>query len=106
VLDSDSDEEPPKDVSNPKEIEALTRRMEAQKLEADRTGELQRMQERQKRESARQQQRRAQVPARQSTGGYAEDLQDLNFGSISNTQGSRLPPPMSPDSERGSFVAG
>jgi hypothetical protein len=37
VLDSDSDDEPPKDPTDPKEMEALSRRMEAQKLEADRT---------------------------------------------------------------------
>jgi hypothetical protein len=39
VLDSDSDDEPPKDPTDPKEMEALSRRMEAQKLEADRTGD-------------------------------------------------------------------
>jgi hypothetical protein len=108
VLDSDSDDEPPKDPTDPKEMEALSRRMEAQKLEADRTGELHKLQERQKRESAKRQQRRTgtgQTP-KPSAGGYAADLQDLDFGgAIANTN-SRLPPPMSPDSDRASFGAG
>jgi hypothetical protein len=82
--------------------------MEAQKLEADRTGELHKLQERQKRESAKRQQRRTgtgQTP-KPSAGGYAADLQDLDFGGAIAHTNSRLPPPMSPDSDRASFGAG
>jgi len=70
--------------------------MAAQKLEADRTGELQRLQEKQKRESARQQQRRAAREPQRQTSAHP-DLDDLDFGSISSTtQSSRLPAPMHP----------
>ena len=76
--------------------------MAAQRLEADRTGELDKLQERQKRESARQQQRRAQ---RQVS--VHPDLQDLNFGSISSGKdASKLPAPMHPDSDRDSYGGG
>ncbi|GFZ48656.1 hypothetical protein JCM24511_06405 [Saitozyma sp. JCM 24511] len=106
VLDSDSDDEPPKDPTDPKEMEALSRRMEAQKLEADRTGELHKLQERQKRESAKRQQRRTGQTPKAAVGGYAADLQDLDFGGAIANNNSRLPPPMSPDSDRASFGAG
>ncbi len=86
--------------------------MEAQKLEADRRGEIQRLQETQKRESAKQQARRAasKAPTSSRSGGGRgahPDLQYLDFGSISSRkESSRLPPPMSPDSDAGSFRAG
>ncbi|ORX40626.1 hypothetical protein BD324DRAFT_611568 [Kockovaella imperatae] len=100
LLDSDSDEEAP--PADKKDIDNLQKRLEAQKLEADRTGELQRMQERQKRESAKREQRRlvrqasmAQAPTR----GHP-DLDDLDFGSISKDKASaRLPQPLHPDSD-------
>nr|XP_031860429.1 uncharacterized protein CI109_004039 [Kwoniella shandongensis]KAA5527501.1 hypothetical protein CI109_004039 [Kwoniella shandongensis] len=109
VLDSDSEDETPasKDTSNPAEVEALSRRLQAQKLEADRTGELDKLRERQKKESARQQQRRAQRPSRQaSSSAYADDLQDLDFGSGIPAGGKGLPPPMRPDSDDDSLNQG
>ena len=99
MLDSDSEDEPSAPSSNnPREMEALSRRLEAQKLEADRTGELQQLQDRQKRESARRAQRRAQ-----QSGSAHPDLQDLDFGSIGQDSKQRLPPPLRPDSETGSI---
>jgi hypothetical protein len=97
-----------------KEMAALTRRMEAQRLEALRTNEMQKMQERQKRESAREQQRREKGrPTRyeQTYGGgrYGNDLADLDFGSAPSGGGGgsgKLPRPLSPDSERGSYGGG
>lgn len=82
-------------------MDRLAKRMEAQKLEADRTGELQRLQERQKRESRRraeqQASRRAAPPPGRGTSAHP-DLQDLDFGSISSSgHNSRLPAPMRPD---------
>lgn len=104
MLDSDSDDEPaPSKAGKTSDMEALNRKMEAQKLEADRTGELQRLQERQKRESARQQQRRAaQKPQRQASA--HPDLDDLDFGSISSGKASsRLPAPIHPDSDSDAY---
>jgi len=98
VLDSDSEDEaaPPKS-SNPADVDALNRRMAAQKLAADRTGELQRLQEKQK--------RRAHRPQRQSSG--HPDLDDLDFGSISSgKESNRLPAPMRPDSDEDSYGGG
>jgi hypothetical protein len=97
VLDSDSDSD---DNSKSKDVDKLNKRLAAQKLEADRTGEVQRLQERQKRESTKQQQRRAARPARQSSGGGGghPDLQDLDFGSISG-KARGLPAPLDPDSD-------
>ncbi|KIR53498.1 hypothetical protein I315_04091 [Cryptococcus gattii Ru294] len=100
VLDSDSEDEAG-------DASTLHKRLAAQKLEADRTGELQKIQENQKRESARRQQRQllrqaseVGTPVRsapqQPSSAYS-DLQDLDFGSIAHTQ-ANLPPPMRPDS--------
>ena len=49
VLDSDSEHEdaPPKDPTSEREIENMRLRMEAQKLEAQRTGELDKLQQKQ-----------------------------------------------------------
>lgn len=103
MLDSDSEPE----SGTPAEVEALRRRMEAQKLEADRTGEVQRLQERQKKESAKQQQRKATRSAPAPPRSAHPDLQDLDFGSISSgKQASRLPPPIRPDSDGDSFSGG
>ncbi|KAE8539433.1 hypothetical protein D1P53_004533 [Cryptococcus gattii VGV] len=100
VLDSDSEDDAP-------DASTLHKRLAAQKLEADRTGELQKIQENQKRESARRQQRQllrqaSEVgkPVRsapQQPSSVYSDLQDLDFGSIAHTQ-ANLPPPMRPDS--------
>lgn len=115
ILDSDDEgaDHPPtaaplvKEPTGPNEMELLTRRMEAQKLEADRRGEIQRMQETQQRESAKQKARRTAPKAPRSQSAAHPDLQDLDFGSISSRKESaRLPPPMSPDSDAGSFRAG
>ncbi len=85
-------------------MESLRRRLDAQKLDADRTGELQRLQERQKKESARQQAKKATRtapprPAVSNAGarGAHPDLQDLDFGTIGKGKG--LPPPIRPDSD-------
>ncbi|WVF73079.1 hypothetical protein IAT40_007898 [Kwoniella sp. CBS 6097] len=118
VLDSDSEDEADA-ASAKRDEEALARRLQAQKLEADRTGELDKLQEFQKRESARRQLRRQQsnqkaptprraAPApKQQVSAYS-DLQDLDFGAPigSSGQGGRLPPPMRPDSDDGSVNQG
>nr|ODN91769.1 hypothetical protein L203_01020 [Cryptococcus depauperatus CBS 7841] len=108
VLDSDSETDEAADVA------AMSKRLAAQKLEADRTGELQQMQADQKRESERRQQwqlsrqasahgtpsREQSAQLRLSTEGVYGDLQDIDFGgSISNAQAAKLPPPIKPDSE-------
>ncbi|WWC91674.1 uncharacterized protein L201_006620 [Kwoniella dendrophila CBS 6074] len=108
VLDSDSDEEV-------KETEALAKRLAAQKLEAQRTGEIDQLQSRQKKESARRELKRQQSakqvpparPSRQTSSAHP-DLADLDFGSISATKdkGRGLPQPMKPDSDEDSYRQG
>ncbi|WVR00260.1 hypothetical protein IAU59_007403 [Kwoniella sp. CBS 9459] len=112
VLDSDSEDEAEAANAKNRDDEALARRLQAQKLEADRTGELDKLQEFQKRESARRQLRRQQssqraTPAKQQVSAYS-DLQDLDFGAPigSSGQGGRLPPPMRPDSDDDSLNQG
>ncbi|WVQ84468.1 hypothetical protein IAT38_006620 [Cryptococcus sp. DSM 104549] len=113
VLDSDSDSDAPGAGAD---VNALNKRLAAQKLEADRTGELQQLQENQKRESERRQRRlvrqasevgtpvkQPQAPAGQTA--YS-DLQDLDFGSIGEKGGAGLPPPMRPDSDDGDSYGG
>lgn len=93
-------------------MDALTRRMEAQRLEALRTNEVQKMQEKQKRESAREQQRRKEGKTSRydQAYGYNKDLADLDFGSSIQQSGSGggkgLARPISPDSDRGSYGGG
>ncbi|WWC64596.1 uncharacterized protein I303_107207 [Kwoniella dejecticola CBS 10117] len=105
VLDSDSE-----DDDEAKETAAIAKRLAAQKLEAQRTGEIDQLQSRQKKESARQALRRQQSaqkqPARQSSA--HPDLADLDFGSISQTKdkGRGLPQPMRPDSDEDSYGQG
>lgn len=141
ALDSDSDHDAPSapknasggnDATQPteREMDALTRRMQAQRLEAMRTGELQKMQDRQKKESARERQRREEGrptkyethgtgkyeqqqqqysrdsrdsrDGRQGQGRVNPDLADLDFGAPIGNQGGRgLQRPLSPDSDRG-----
>ena len=133
ALDSDSDHDAPSapknasggnDAAQPteREMDALTRRMQAQRLEAMRTSELQKMQDRQKKESARERQRREEGrptryethgtgkyeqqhysrDSRQSQGRVNPDLADLDFGAPIGNQGGRgLQRPLSPDSDRG-----
>ncbi|TYJ54213.1 hypothetical protein B9479_005139 [Cryptococcus floricola] len=100
ALDSDSEDE----ADN---VASLNARLAAQRLEADRTGELDKLQDTQKRESAKRQaktlQRQASyanTPPKASAPGAAYgDLQDLDFGSIAKTEGAgRLPRPLTPDS--------
>ncbi|OCF38205.1 hypothetical protein I317_07245 [Kwoniella heveanensis CBS 569] len=115
VLDSDSEDEADAASARNHDDEVLARRLQAQKLEADRTGELDKLQEFQKRESARRQLRRQQSSQRstpvkqpkQQVSAYS-DLQDLDFGAPigSSAQGGRLPPPMRPDSDDGSVDQG
>ena len=99
VLDSDSDSDldaPTTTSPRNKDVDALSRRMAAQKLEADRTGELQQLQDAQKRESARAAARRTG-----GGGGAHPDLQGLDFGSIRSDSGAKnLPAPMYPDDRR------
>jgi hypothetical protein len=103
--DSDSETETNKAKSDPKEMEALRRRMQAQKLESDRQGELDRLQQRQKEESARRQAKRS-APPRPERGAPRDahpDLHDLDFGSI-GSKGKGLPPPIRPDSDDEGYV--
>ncbi|WRT70251.1 uncharacterized protein IL334_007246 [Kwoniella shivajii] len=107
VLDSDSEEE-----NENKETEALAKRLAAQKLEAQRTGEIDQLRDKQRKESARRQFKRQQsaqkqqLPTRQSSG--HPDLADLDFGSISSSKdkGRGLPQPMRPDSDDDSLGQG
>jgi len=96
-----------------KQIEAINKRLQAQKLEADRTGEIQQMQDAQKKESARRQ--RSQIKRQASTtgpavrgggGGGHPDLNDLDFESIPSGRNRDLPPPMRPDSAQDQYGAG
>ncbi len=89
VLDSDSEhEEAPKAE---RDMETLRRRMEAQKLEAQRTGELDKLQHKQRVESQRKQEKR--VATRGGSGAYSA---------------AALPPPISPDEDpaRDSYAVG
>jgi hypothetical protein len=105
-MDSDSDGEHMSEDA--KQIEAINKRLQAQTLTADRTGEIQQLQDAQKRESARKQ--RSQVKRQASTTGASAnthpDLQDLNFGSITSGRNQNLPPPMRPDSAQDDYGAG
>lgn len=98
VLDSDSEEDDyvPGKAAGGKEVDNMSKRLAAQKLEADRTGELQQLQARQKRESQRQAQKRAQ----RSQGAHP-DLEDLDFSPIGR-QSNQLPSPIRPDDNRNS----
>ncbi|WWC71991.1 uncharacterized protein I206_105950 [Kwoniella pini CBS 10737] len=99
VLDSDSDDD------EAKETAAIAKRLAAQKLESQRTGEIDQLQSRQKKESARQALRRQQSVQKQPTRQAHPDLADLDFGSISQTKdkGRGLPQPMRPDSDDESY---
>ncbi len=93
ALDSDDeheDSQPKGREPTEREMDALRRRMEAQKLEADRTGEMYRLQEKQKKESQRAKERRAagQRPSR-----YYEEEEDYRPART----GSQLPAPLVPD---------
>jgi hypothetical protein len=109
AIDSDSDGEHHEMSEEAKQIEAINKRLQAQKLEADRTGEIQQLQDAQKRESARRQ--RQQIKRQTSMtggrgGGGHPDLNDLDFGSIPSTRNQNLPPPMRPDSAQDQYGAG
>lgn len=105
----DSDSEPEHEKSEEaKQIEAINRRLQAQSLEAQTTGEIDKLREAQKRESAR---KKRQVQRQASFGGGGgggggghPDLNDLDFGSIPSNRNQALPPPMRPDEE--AYVAG
>jgi len=75
-LDSDSEDEATAKAraDSAKDADALAKKLEAQKLEEQRTGEVWKMQQKQKYESDRRSQRRQE-----------------------RTNSSRLPPPMTPD---------
>ena len=106
MLDSDSDSEGD-DSAHKKDVEKLNKRLEAQKLEADRTSELQRMQERQKRESKRRELRRqqsGQIP--RAPAKVHSDLQDLDFGSVGRNESRKLQAPLRPDSDEDEYAAG
>lgn len=97
----DSDSEPEEKSEDAKQIDAINRRLQAQKIEAEKTGEIDKLQETQKRESAKRQQRR-QVQRQASSGGHP-DLQDLDFGSIPSSRNQTLPEPMRPTEGRDSY---
>ncbi|WVW86142.1 hypothetical protein I302_108183 [Kwoniella bestiolae CBS 10118] len=103
VLDSDSDDEA-------KETEALAKRLAAQKLEANRTGEIDQLQSRQKKESARRELRRQQSqqaqPKPKARSGVHADLADLDFGSSIAAKDRGLPRPIRPDSDDESYGQG
>lgn len=122
ALDSDSehevqakfDEYDPNEREND-QVERIRRRLEAQKLESNRTGELQNLQEQQKMESQKMQARAlrrsntgsASTPsgpasANPATTNAFQDIQDLDFGTVP----AHLPPPMRPDSDEDAYSAG
>jgi hypothetical protein len=76
VLDSDSEDDQTAQAraESAKDADALAKKLEAQKLEEQRTGEVWKMQQKQKYESDKRSQRRQE-----------------------RTSSSRLPPPMTPD---------
>jgi LAS seventeen-binding protein 5 len=82
VLDSDSEHEdaPKKEPTSEREMENMRLRMEAQKLEAQRTGELDKLQQRQKIESQRKREKR-----------------EATRGGSSAYGATALPPPLTPD---------
>lgn len=82
-------------------MENLNKRLAAQKLEADRTGELQQLQDRQKRESARRAASRRAPP--QPRGNTHPDLEDLDFGTINQESARKLPRPMQPTNDNESY---
>lgn len=96
ALDSDSDSEskPRPDGDEAAQVERIRQRLEAQKLEANRTGELEALQHAQKVESKKQQAR----SAKRGAPGVFDDLADLEFKPSSD-----LPSPMRPDSATGSY---
>ncbi|KAL7418472.1 hypothetical protein Q5752_006930 [Cryptotrichosporon argae] len=107
ALDSDSDDESIKES----DVEAIQRRLQAQRLEADRTGELQQLQEAQKRESQRRQARSTRSAPTPPVAARAThpDLADLDFAapisaSAKAPAAARLPPPIRPDSDDGSYI--
>lgn len=122
ALDSDSehevqakfDEYDPNEAE-PEQVNRIRRRLEAQKLEANRTGELQNLQEQQKLESQKMQARALRRNNTGNTGSAStpsgptpattntfQDLQDLDFGAVN----PHLPPPMRPDSDEDAYSGG
>ena len=104
VLDSESDSEKEDaakaSTTTRRDVDVLSRKLEAQRLEEKRTGELDRLQQQQKKESARRIQRRQSSKTTKQTGGHP-DLDDLDFGSISsNKESAKLGAPMRPDEDR------
>jgi hypothetical protein len=102
ALDSDSEHEDPHAKEDARQVERIRQRLEAHKLESQRTGEVQQLQEQQQAESKKAARRAARTP---STNNYAADLQDLDFGApIANNR--NMPPPIRPDSSHGSYGGG
>lgn len=112
ALDSDSDhEKDPRAAEDAQQVERIRQRLAASKLESQRTGELEALQVAQKAQSVKAAARRTNTADTSRSGkapasGVMADLQDLDFGSISNTRAGNLPPPMRPDSDAGSYEGG
>lgn len=104
ALDSDSDEEAIKlHGDESAQVERIRQRLEAQKLENQRTGEIESMQEAQMVESQRRQARAARrgnsgTEGDRSGRGAANDLAGLDF----SAHNPNLPRPIEPDSEQSS----
>ncbi|BEJ17938.1 hypothetical protein CspHIS471_0702150 [Cutaneotrichosporon sp. HIS471] len=106
ALDSDSDEEAVKRYGDEEaQVERIRHRLEAQKLETQRTGEIESMQEAQKVESQRSQARAARrgnsaaEADRSGRHGTMDDLAGLDF----SARNPNLPRPIEPDSEKPSM---
>lgn len=103
ALDSDTEDEGTKRQQGDEsaQVERIRQRLEAQKLESQRTGEIESMQEAQKAESQR---RQARAARRENSGtevdrsgrGAIDDLAGLDF----SARNPKLPRPIQPDAER------
>ncbi|TXT04425.1 uncharacterized protein COLE_07244 [Cutaneotrichosporon oleaginosum] len=108
ALDSDSDDEESKRYGDESaQVERIRQRLQAQKLESQRTGEIESMQEAQKAESQRRQARAARrgnsgTEADRSGRSAIDDLAGLDL----SARNPNLPRPIQPDPERSSMGRG
>lgn len=105
ALDSDTDDEGDKQYGDEsRQVERIRARLAAQKLESQRTGEIESLQEAQKVESQRRQARAARRgnlgsapdPTANVRGGAYKDLAELDF----SARDPNLPRPMAPDADQ------
>lgn len=108
ALDSDTDEEATKQYGDESaQVERIRERLAAQRLESQRTGEIESLQEAQKAESQRRQARAARrgnsgsAPDPNPRGAF-NDLAELDF----SVRSPNLPKPMAPDADRSSVGRG